>query len=148
MSLVEMLVGSAILVTVFIAFTSALTLFSQSSEDATERAQALFQAQEAIEAVRGLRDESWSTHIATQAIDTQYGLEFDGSSWGIVSSPQTIDGFERSIEFSSVYRDSNDDIADSGTEDDNARFVTVEVTWDEGARSLDIETVLTNLFDN
>lgn len=147
-SLVEVLVGSAILVLVLVAFTSSLSLFSQASENATNRAQALFLAQESIEVLRGLRDESWSSHIAPQSPGTEYGLSFDGSSWQIESSPQMVDGFERSVVFEQVFRDSNDDIADSGTEDAQARLITAEVTWNDGADSLTLETVLTNLFEN
>lgn len=58
--MVEVLVGSAILSLVLFAFTSSLSIYSAASIDATRRTQALFLAEEGVELLRSMRDQSWS----------------------------------------------------------------------------------------
>jgi type II secretory pathway pseudopilin PulG len=151
--LVEVLVGSAILSIVLFAFTSSLSLYSRANADAMSRSQALYLAEEALEVVRGLRDASWTTHIAPVTVDTGRGLIFNevSSTWTIVSSPDTFEEFTRTLTLRDVYRDSNDNIVSDTSEvfDPDSRMVEVEVSWAgvEETQSVRLESVITNVFE-
>lgn len=151
--LVEVIVGSAILAVVLFAFTSSLSLYSRANADATSRSQALYLAEEALEVVRGLRDAGWTSHIATAAVDVEYGISFDtGSSvWTLVSSPDTVEEFTRTLIFRDVYRDSNDNIVADTSEsyDPDSRLLEVEVAWPglEEPQRVRLESVITNAFE-
>ncbi|MDZ7726614.1 MAG: hypothetical protein U5L75_03485 [Candidatus Campbellbacteria bacterium] len=152
--LIEVLIATTILTLIVFAFTSSLSLYSSASVDATKRTQATFLAEEGLEVVRMLRDESWSNNIEPQSSDTDYGFSFDTSTsdWSITSGPETFGEFTRTLVFGDVYRDSNDDIVTdgSGTFDPDSRFVTVEVTWDSrrGEQRVVLESLVNNTFDN
>jgi type II secretory pathway pseudopilin PulG len=151
--LVEVIVGSAILSIVLFAFTSSLSLYSRASADATSRAQALYLAEEALEVVRGLRDAGWTTNIASVSVATDRGLAFDtvGSTWTIVSSPDTTEEFTRTLVLKDAYRDSDDNIVSDTSEtfDPDTRIVEVQVSWPgvQEAQSVQLESIITNTFE-
>lgn len=151
--LVEVIVGSAILAVVLFAFTSSLSLYSRANADATSRSQALYLAEEALEVVRGLRDAGWTAHIATASVDTDYGISFDteSSAWTLVSLPDTVEEFTRTIVFRDVYRDSDDNIVEDTSEsyDPDSRILEVDVTWPglEEAQHVRLESIITNPFE-
>lgn len=104
---------------------------------------------EAVEAVKSIRMESWATNIAPLTIGTTYGISLGTTNWGIVATPQTTSlGFTRTIIFNNAYRDSNDDLAASGTLDDNVRKVNITTTWTEGveSKSQTIDFYIANIF--
>lgn len=148
---VEVVVGSAILALVLFAFTSSLSVYSAASNDATKRTQALFLAEEGIEIVRGIRDANWSN---IESLDTEsvYGLDLDEGvgRWSMVEGEEEIDEFVRKVFFGDVYRNSNDEITESGssTYDPGSRFIKVEVTWPSrrGEQIVVLESLLTNAF--
>lgn len=151
--LVEVIVGSAILAVVLFAFTSSLSLYSRANADATSRSQALYLAEEALEAVRGLRDAGWTTNIATASVDTDYGISFDAvnSTWTLVLSPDTVGEFTRTLTFRDVYRDGGDNIVANPFEtyDPDSRILEVEVTWPgrQETQYVRIESIVTNTFE-
>lgn len=114
--------------------------------------QALSLAEEGLEAVRNIRDQGWTTNIASLNTSATYYLSLSGSAWGLTTTnPGTIDGiFTRTITIASVNRDSNSNISASGTSDPNTRKVTSTVTWtDRGrARSVVVTTYITNFQEN
>lgn len=151
--LVEVVIASAILTIVLFAFTSALSLYSQASANATKRAQALYLTEEALEVVRGFRDAGWAANIESVEVDAPLGISFNSatSEWTLVSSPEIVGEFTRTITFRDVYRDANDNIAvgTGGTYDGSARRIEAEVTWIDhnGNQSLRLESILTNAFE-
>jgi len=151
--LVEVVVGSAILSVVLFAFSSSLSLYSQANADATSRSQALYLAEEALEVVRGLRDDGWSANIASRSVDTPYGLSFNAgtSMWSLVSGADTVGAFTRTIVFRDVYRDGDDNITSSTSEtfDPDTRLVEVTLEWAglRGPQSVELESIVTNTFE-
>lgn len=152
LTLVEVLVATTIILIFIIAMTGVHSLYLRTALKNGNVIQATYLAEEGIEAVRFLRDSSWSTNIAPLTLDTNYGAVFNGSTWQTSPTDMTIDGvFVRTLTFSAVYRDSSQDIVDSGgTLDPNTLKVTSTVTLATPGAGINkvISTYLTNIFKN
>ncbi len=135
-ALVELIVGSAIMVTSVIAILVAYSALAKISYRNTARVQATMLVGEGLEAVRTIRDRDWSTAIAPLSTGVAYRLYWTGTMWVATTSPAMIDNyFDRTFTLSSVSRDGNFNIVSSGgSVDSGSRKVTVSVSWnDEGA---------------
>ena len=130
------------------AFTTAL----RSVIGSTTRVQAAYLQEEGMDAVRILRDDSWTNNIASQTPGVAFYLTFDGTTWKSTTTNTFIDTvFMRTATLDSVYRNGSQDIVSSGGNlDANTRKVTVSVSWaDRGATTTQtLATYLTNLFNN
>ncbi len=114
--------------------------------------QATILAQEGIEAVRILRNASWSNNIATLSPGATYYPSFSGATWTLqASSPGLINNiFTRSLIAENVLRDLNNDIAASGTPDPNTKKISLTMTWQEHgqAKTIVVMTYITNILGN
>lgn len=151
--LVETVVGTAILLVILLGLVQAGQYAFRLVNDANLKLRASFLAEEGIEAVRTLRDVSWSLNIAPVANGIDYYPAFSGGAWQISQTPVSlVDGiFDRRVSFSAVYRDANDAItASGGALDPDAKKVTVSVSWTNRGRTATttISTYFTNLFNN
>lgn len=146
-TIVEVIIGVAImaLIVAFISYT--ITLFVQSSDGALKRTQALYLAEEGIEIMRYLRDSDWNTLDSELTNDTTYYLDVATTTLATTTTPELIDDtYTRSFELTEVRRDGDDDIVDSGgTIDDGSRYVTFSVSWDTATVTL--TALLTNIHD-
>jgi Tfp pilus assembly protein PilV len=152
MSLVEVVVGSTIILVAFLALLTTYNLYLKSTFNNSRIIQASLIAEEGIEATRLMRSSNWTSNIANLSNGVSYYFSWDGSKW--VSSTLNVyvdNSFERKFVLSPVYRDSNDKIASSGTLDASTKLVTVTVSWRDsgGATSTrSLSTYLTNIFGN
>lgn len=141
---------SATLYALIVTTRVAFKIVSQNSV----RIQAEFLAEEAIEAVRSLRDTSWSGNISTRTSEFLYYPKFSAitSAWTLESSsPGLIDNtFTQIVILGDVYRDANADITASTTSgaqlDSGTRLVKARVIWND--ELLEISTYITNVFNN
>lgn len=127
-----------------------------TNENARE-GKALFLIEEGVEAVKIIRDTSWSSQIAPLTAGTPYYLVFT-STWTLSSiNPGPIDGvFTRTVRFQDVYRRTvDDDLVDvssleSKVLDQGTKKVTVSVSWNSpnGTKTRSISTYLANIFQN
>ncbi len=159
-TIVEVIVASTIIsLTVF-----GLMLTAQKGVELSNRALKQTQAnvliEEGVEAVKSIRDNSWTT-IETLTLDTDYYLYFDTTTnlWSLNTSSITpngsmptypIDGiFSRTIAVSSVDRDSNDDIANLGILDPKTKKVTVSLSFPTSTQTINKSLVfyLTDIFN-
>ncbi len=152
-SVVEALVGSAIILVALGAITLTFSFYLRTEVSNISDVQATLLAEEGIEAVRSMRDAGYSTSLATFSTSTALYLSFSTvtSKWSTTTLNSYVDGqFERKLNVSDVKRDGNDDIAASGTVDANTKLVTVTVSWraQTGTTSRAISTYFTNLFSN
>ena len=149
-SLVEVIISAAILIVFVGGISSVYVSFLKTSSDGALELKSYYLLEEGIEAVKTLRDNSWSTNIDTLATSTDYYLEWSGTAWSATTTEQVIDGFYRSFSLEDVYRDGNDDIAVSGTLDPDTKKVVIDIAWSErGATSTDsLETYMANIFEN
>jgi len=152
-TLVEAVISSAIALVVILGVTSAFTEALRASSNNAAYVQASFLQEEGVEAVRFLRDDSWSVNIATEQVGTPFYLTYNGTTWKATSTAAYIDGkFLRTVTLDSVNRDntSQDIVTSGGTLDANTKKVTVTVAWyDRGATTTrNLQTYLTNIFSN
>lgn len=117
-----------------------------------ERALAL--AQEGVEVMTILRNQSWSGEIDSLIVGTSYYPQFNSgtNTWSLTTTPPPlINGiFNRSIVIEDVYRDASNNIATSGTLDPNTKKITVTVSWTSQGqiKTVTVPTYLTNFLNN
>ena len=144
-SIIEMLVAVAIL---GVTLTSIFGLinFSLTAANLTKQTtQANALAQETMEAVRSFRDRTvWNGDgLGILTVGSAYHPEKTVApfEWTLLLGQETIDIFTREVVFATVYRDINDNIVDSGTEDPATKKAMVAVFWQERGRDHKIELV-------
>jgi len=147
--LIEILVASAVLSVVLVAVSGFYQTALNVSQTTGERITAAFLLEEGMEAVKIIRDDSWSD-IANLATDTSLYYNWTGITWATTTTNTFIDGlYERSFVVEDVYRDANDDIVFSGgTLDASIKRITVSVAWSrKGATTTrSISSYIANLF--
>ncbi len=148
--LIEVVVGLSVIFVSMVSVMTAYNFFLKVANNNTMVVKAEFLLEEGVEALRFIRDKSWNdfSNIPT---DTTYHLVFQEGTWLATSTNLYIDDFfERKFSINNVYRDSGDDISETGVLDDGSRKVIVSVSWfGAGATSTRSTSVyLTNLFDN
>ncbi len=151
-TLIEALIATSIIMAFLIALVSVHNTYLNSSFSDLFEVKATYLAEEGIEAVKGLRDASWTNNIVSQTNGTSYYLVFSNGAWALTTTPVLIDSkFSRTVTFSTVNRDSSSDIVISGgNPDPNTRKVTVVVSWPFGGATAtrSIESYITNIFSN
>lgn len=142
-SLVEILIAIAM----FAIFSTSIVYLSLDTVDRDSKTQldneALLYAQEGIEAMRNMRDRDYLS-----LANGDHGLQLSGDEWAFIAAPEDIDGlFERIITIEDVYRDVNNDIAETGTFDPDTKKVISQVDWlwrGTLDRSIELTTYLSN----
>lgn len=87
--------------------------------------EALFYAQEGLEATRSIRDRNF-----LELTNGDHGLALVSDQWTFIPAPEDIDGFyERTLTVEDVYRDTGGEIDPAGTFDAETKKVTSEVAW-------------------
>ncbi len=131
-TLVEILVACTIVTLTTFALLAAASKGVEVSNQALRQTQASFLAEEGAEAVKIIRDTNWSS-ISGLTTNTTYYLSFNigSNTWSLTTVPPSlIDGvFTRTVVSNAVNRDSNDNIATTGTPDNRTRQITVTVSW-------------------
>ena len=152
LTLVEVLVATAIIMGFLTTLVTVHNAYLNSSFSNLNSVKATYLGEEGIEAIKGLRDSSWTSNIRSLTNGTVYYLSFQGGTWTTTTTPSVIDSqFTRTIVLSAVNRDASSDITLSGgTLDQNTRKVHVDVSWvDHAATSTRvIDTYITNIFTN
>lgn len=152
-SLVEVVLAVAIAVMFFLAIYEMILFANKITANSLRRVEALNFAQEGIEAVRTIRDKSWSVNLAGVVSDTNYYLAISEGKWTISQIPEPLlnNIFARVIKFYGVNRDVNGNIVMSGgTADVKTKKVVSNVSWTEKGQSytVSLETYITNFLDN
>ncbi|MEN9604605.1 MAG: hypothetical protein RJB39_290 [Candidatus Parcubacteria bacterium] len=131
-SLIEVIIGVAIISLSTIYISQAYGGFVAASADNVARVQATFLLDEGVEAVKTLRGESW-TKVASTTVGVPYYLIWNTDRWAATTTPQVTDGrFYRTMIFSTVNRDASFNISTTtGTLDNGTRKVDLAVAWNE-----------------
>jgi Tfp pilus assembly protein PilV len=125
---IEVLLASSLLIIAITAFVGAIIYSSETTSVAGGISRASFLAQEGIEAVRNIHDESYGN-----LSDGSYGLLVSNHEWLLSGNSDATDGYVRQINI--------------GTIDTNRKLVTSTVTWQETAQragNITLTTELTN----
>ena len=154
MSLVEVIVGAAIIGTAMVTIVGVFGGLSKLSYRNTARIQAAMLSEEGIEAIKTMRDAGWSAKISplNTSGNTVYRLYWTGTAWTSTTTSSKIDNtFERTFMVYTVERDASFNVVSSGgTTDTNSRKVVVTVSWqDDGAIvTKSLEDYIFNTFNN
>lgn len=150
-SLIEVAITVSLFTLIILALSSTFAFAVKSGSENVTKAKATLLAEEGLEAMRFLRDASWSSNIAARTAGSPYYLSWN-NGWAISSENIFIDSlFERRVAVADVYRDGAQNIvASGGSLDPNIRKVTVEVSWhSHGATTTrSVSTYLANVFNN
>jgi type II secretory pathway pseudopilin PulG len=95
--LVEILLASSVFIIFMAAFSGAFYYGIQSSNLAGDRARAIVYAEEGQEAVRSIKNTSFSN-----LTNGTYGLVYSSSSWQLTGTPDTSGIFTRTVTISSI----------------------------------------------
>jgi len=157
-SIVEALIAIAIITIALVSILGLATLSLSVTSITQQTTQATLFAQDTMEALRNFRDGiDWNNDDASNEYDglgvvltgASYYLEQSTDSppkWKLILGQEVINGFTKSVVFSDVFRDANDDIVTAGTPDPDTKKAVVTVSWTERGRSHGVElvTYLTN----
>lgn len=145
-SLLEVILALAIFSLIASAMVTMVTGNFVALNQGGEQTEAESLAQEAIEAIRSIRDGAWNELIYTTSSASISAGQwvFDGEG-----TTETIGKYARTISFDDVCRDSNDDIASCPSiyTDVQTKKITATVSWDTGTgkqNSVQQITYLTN----
>ena len=150
--LVEIIIAVSIVSLTLAAFLQVGVISVKLLRNEKENLEATLLAEEALEAVRAIRDESWILNIDPLTNATTYYPVLQGGKWVLsVSSPGLINNrYQRYVLFDAVSRTSVDPGKDqistavSGVYDDsaNTRKVTSQVLW--GTKQKELVSYITN----
>ena len=157
MNLVEAMVGITIISFVFMGLIGAYNRFVSAALDTQPTSKATYLAEEGIEALKILRDTSWTTQIAPLGTTTTYYLTFATSTatWTATSTASygyvdTI--FLRSFTITDLNRDATtkDIVSSGGAYDPDTKKISISVAWRNGnaTSTKSIATYIANLFSN
>lgn len=140
--LIEIIIVTAIVSTALFAFSQAGILSVRLLRNEKENLEATLLAQESLEAVRSVRDESWN-NISVLSNSTSYYPVVQNGKWALLSSsPGFINGkYDRYLVFDQVLRDLQDRIASSGTPDTGTRRVRAITAWQKFGATTTAELV-------
>ena len=147
--LVEILIVLAVVGVGFLAIISFLIFSRGVTFQVARSTEATTLAEEAIEAVRGMRDEGWTANIAPLTSGTTYYPVVTADKWTLsTTNPGPISNlYTRTVVVEDVGRDGNDNIvASGGTPDPNTKKVTATVSWTEATQNKQV--VLTTYITN
>ena len=152
-TLIEVVVVASIFSVFMVALVSYYKKVLDVSQDTTRHIQSGFLIEEGMEAAKLMRDESWTSQVATLSTTTTYFLLWNGTKWTATTTEQKIENiFTRTMLVTDVFRDVNDTIASAGTHDPGTKKIRIEVSWPRkggNATTTDAaETYIANLFTN
>lgn len=150
--MVEVVVATSIISLAFLGLVTVYNHYVKVSLNLYPEIRAAYLLEEGLEAVKFLRDSSWSSNINSVSTVNQFQLAFSSTTgWSLSTAAQPIaGGFYRIVQFQNVNRDGTNDIAAAGTNDPNSKRVNVTVYWNKGnaTSSRQISTYVTNIFGN
>lgn len=147
--LIEVLVAVFIFTIILSSLILVSNMYLSGAGDNLKITQAAYLAEEGVEAVKTIRDNSW-TNISNITTDQSYYLYFNvaSSTWQATTTKIYTDSFLRSFVLDNVLRNSSTkDISDSGTVDPKTKELTVFVSWygKTGTTTKSLETYITDI---
>lgn len=133
---IEILVAVSIISVSILAAMAVSQKSIQVSRHAFHFTQAAFLLEEGAEAMRIVRDNSW-TGISSLNAGTDYYLVFSDGTWALSGTPNALGVFTRKINVENVSRDDiTKDISGVGTGDSGTKLIIITVSWPEGGETI------------
>ena len=137
-SLVEVIIASAIIGVSMIYISNVYTNFLTLSLENTAKVQAVFILDEGVEALKTMRNYSWS-QIASTTAATDYYLVWQSGRWQATTTKIIIDDtFVRKFTVSPVNRDAAtlNIVTTGGVPNTDTKIINLDVSWNyKGATS-------------
>jgi len=156
--LIELLIATLLIATGLFALSDAVRASFTLLDQTSRASRALALASEGIDAVRTMRQLSWSSYIDPLAPDTPYYFVFTDRWSPTTIDPGAIDGiFTRTITLADVYRKTGDDrivdvnASDAKKLDPGTKKVTASVSWKSttgGTATRSLSTYVSDLLQN
>jgi len=145
-SLIELLIVIGLMAILLPAVSMGLIASREGKPQQERRVRAAQLIKESQEAVRSIREASWS-NIETNGT---YYPEHDGSTWSLVAGTEIVNTITRQIEIEDVQRDDNNQIVESGgSVDPSTKKITITTSWDAPIEtSISSALYLTRYLDN
>ncbi|ETB64194.1 TPA: hypothetical protein DIC38_00225 [Candidatus Nomurabacteria bacterium] len=153
LTIVEVLVACLVISITIFSLIFAASKGIELSYNAIDQTQSSYLLEEGIEAIKLIRDDDWNNiNILISDESTKYYLFWNGgiNKWELNTTPSLINGiFTREVIFGDVYRNDDDDIASSGTLDQDIKKVTVKVSFNSpsGVNENAISFYIANIFN-
>lgn len=151
MSIVEIIVAAAIIAVSVIGIVGAIQVYLKVVYQNTRETQAVLLLDETAEALQYMRDDGFGTHIESKTLGNTYTIYWDGSGYELSTSTITLPyGMTRSVVFSSIKRDGNDQIDTTGSVDENTLKATITIAWPykEEIKTLSSEMLIHDMYEN
>jgi Tfp pilus assembly protein PilE len=151
LSVVELVVAAAIIVSVVTMATSAWQLYFRVSRTNGQLTQATLLTEEASEAINFLRDLGWTTYVAPLSLDIPYYIYWNGTQYTISSTPITVNKiYNVTVTLSAVNRDVNSNITTSGgTLDARTKAVKISIINATSSQTvLEVPLIIHDVFHN
>lgn len=149
--LVEVLVAVFIFTVILSSLVFISNLYLSGTTDSLRNTQAAYLAEEGVEAIKTIRDNSWDDIISIPTNNKRYlNFSIASSTWQVSTDEEMIGIFSRSFVTDVVNRDSNGDISLSGVEDVNTKKIIVTISWNgkKGIITKNLITYITNITSN
>ena len=150
-SIVEVVIASAIISLAMISITNVYGNFLTLSLANTEKVQAVFLLDEGVEAIKIMRNYSWAS-VASSTESTNYYLTWENSRWISTTTPNTIDGkFIRTFTVADVYRDpiTLNIVNSGGVLNNDSKIINLDISWNHkgSISSKQIRFFIFNLYE-
>jgi len=129
-SLIEALVGAAIISAALLALSSVSATLQRISTTNRHQIRTAYLLEEGMEVARYLRDKGWDQFTALTP-GVAYQLAYAAGDWSATTTAQVIDAtYTRTVTITPVLRDASQHIVlTGGTLDQETKKVVVAVTW-------------------
>ena len=126
-SLIEIIIAIALASLLLPALLTGLVASREGKAQEEQRLQATAMLREAEDAVRSVREQSWSNI----AVNNTYHPQINGSAWSLAAGSEIINGYTRQIEISNTNRvESTGNITETGgVLDRSTKKVVSTVSW-------------------
>jgi Tfp pilus assembly protein PilE len=148
--MVEAVVVISIIAVFVLLSLSVNAFYAEISKRNKHYIQASFLAEEGVEALKYMRDDSWTTNIDPLIPNTDYYLIFN-SGWVSTTVAQNTNEYYRSFRVYDVLRDVSGDIVETGgTLDPGTKFLQMKVEWlgKNGTTTREVSAYITDIFGN
>lgn len=151
-SVIEIVIAASIIVLVVTSAAASWQLNLRVSQNSLLQSQAALLTEEAGEILHLFRDENWTANIAPLTLNTPYQISWVTNKYKLATTQNIIQTkFVRTLTFSAINRDSNDNITNTGgTLDAKTKKVSISVFL-VGATSTPImqsEMLIHNVYKN
>ena len=150
-SVVEIIVAAAIIGVSVIGIVAAIQVYLKVVYQNTRETQAILLLDETAEALQYMRDKSFSTYFASSTVGTTYTVYWSGTGYEFSTSTITLPyQMTRTVILSQVKRNSDDQIASSGTIDPKTLKATLQINWPYKSeiKNITSEMLIHNLYAN